>query len=244
MATDDAAAPGQRRWHEEARREQSWRVKNLGHLIHGSQHSASADSVTIGTPRLYEAFTRTMFLGRRRGIYRGLVAASGVKPGDRVIDVGCGTGYFARLLGTAVETTGAVVGIDAAPEMLEYAARHARALANCDFKLGKAESLPVASGTADVVVSALVLHHLPPEAQSAAASEMRRVLRPGGIALIADLEVTEPGFRTRLLMQVTGLKHMRRHAPSLEPLLAAAGFRDVRTGRSGEWLGYARGINP
>jgi ubiquinone/menaquinone biosynthesis C-methylase UbiE len=219
-------------------------MKSLGHLIHGSQHSASADSVTIGTPRLYEAFTRAMFLGRRRGIYRGLVAASGVKPGDQVIDVGCGTGYFARLLGAAVGSTGAVVGIDAAPEMVEYAARHGRGLANCDFKLGTAESLPVASGTADVVVCALVLHHLPSEVQSAAASEMRRVLRTGGTALIADLEVTKPGFGTRLLLRVTGLSHMRRHAPSLEPLLAAAGFRGVRAGRSGEWLGYARGVNP
>ncbi len=219
-------------------------MKNLGHLIHGSQHSASDDSVTIGTPRLYEAFTRAMFLGRRRRIYRGLLAASGVKPGDRVIDVGCGTGYFARLLGTAVGSTGAVVGIDAAPEMVEYAARQAQRLANCDFKEGTAESLPVASGTADVVVSALVLHHLPYEVQSAAASEMRRVLRPGGTALIADLKVTEPGFGTRLFLRVTGLSHMQRHAPALEPLLAAAGFRDVRAGRSGEWLGYARGVNP
>jgi ubiquinone/menaquinone biosynthesis C-methylase UbiE len=230
--------------YDEGRRARSERVKNLGHLIHGSQHSASADSVTIGTPRRYEAFTRAMFLGRRRRTYRGLLAASGVKPGDRVIDVGCGTGYFARLLGTAVGSTGAVVGIDAAPEMVEYASRHAQGLANCDFKVGTAESLPVASGTADVVVSALVLHHLPAEAQSAAASEMRRILRPGGTALIADLEVTEPGFGTRLFLRVTGLSHMRRHAPALEPLLAAAGFRDVRTGRSGEWLGYAKGVNP
>jgi ubiquinone/menaquinone biosynthesis C-methylase UbiE len=219
-------------------------VKSLGHLIHGSDHSASADSVTIGTPRIYEAFTRLMFLGRRRGIYRRLVAASGAKPGDRVIDVGCGTGYFSCLLGTTVGSTGAVVGIDAAPEMVEYAARHARGSANCDFKVGTAESLPVASGTADIVVSALVLHHLPAGVQSAAASEMRRVLRAGGTALIADVEVTEPGFGTRLLLRVTGLSRMRRHAPSLGPLLAAAGFTDVRTGKSGEWLGYARGVNP
>ena len=159
-----------------------------------------------------------------------------------MLDVG--TGYFARLLGRAVASTGAVVGIDAAPEMVEYAARHAQGMANCDFKVGTAESLPVASGTADLVVSALVLHHLPSEVQTAAAREMRRVLRPGGTALIADLEVAEPGFGTRLFLRVTGLSRMRRHAPALEALLAAAGFKDVRGGRSGEWLGYARGVNP
>jgi ubiquinone/menaquinone biosynthesis C-methylase UbiE len=109
--------------------------------------------------------------------------------------------------------------------------------------VGTAESLPVASGTADVVVSTLVLHHLPPDVQSAAAREMRRVLRPGGTALIADIEVTKPGVRTRLLLRVTGLSHMQRHAPSLAPVLVAAGFSDVRTGRSGPWLGYARGTN-
>jgi hypothetical protein len=73
---------------------------------------------------------------------------------------------------------------------------------------------------------------------------MRRVLRPGGAPLIADLTVTEPGLGTRLLLRVTGLSHMREHAASLEPLLTAAGFRDVRTGSSGEWHGFARGVKP
>lgn len=217
---------------------------NLGHLLHPSARPASTTGVTIGTPRLYEAVTRLLFLGRRRATYSALALAAGVRPGDRVVDVGCGSGYFARLLATKVGTTGTVVGVDAAPEMVEYAARRTRGRANCDFKTGSAESLPLADGSVDIVVSSLVLHHLPHEVQAAAAGEMRRVLRPGGTVLIADMEVATDSQRMPLHFRLTGMSRMRKHAPVLEPLLVDAGFANVQTGRAGAWLGYARGVKP
>src|SRR5438270_10254732 len=120
-------------------------------LFHPSSRP-SGRGITIGTPRFYDAFASLLFGGSRRRSYRQLLVAGGVQPGDRVLDVGCGPGYFARMLAEAVGATGSVVGIDAAPEMIEYASRKARRLSNCRFQSGAAESLAFPDATFDVVV--------------------------------------------------------------------------------------------
>jgi ubiquinone/menaquinone biosynthesis C-methylase UbiE len=101
----------------------------------------SGHGITIGTPWFYDLSAALLFGGTRRRSYRRLLVASGVQPGDRALDLGCGPGYFTRMLAEAVSPEGSVVGIDAAPEMIEYAGRKARRLANCRFQLGAAESL-------------------------------------------------------------------------------------------------------
>jgi ubiquinone/menaquinone biosynthesis C-methylase UbiE len=111
--------------------------------------------------------------------------------GDRVLDVGCGPGYAARMLAEAVGPEGSVVGIDAAPEMTEYASRRARRLTNCRFQPGTAESLAFPDGSFDVLVSSLVMHHLAEDGRFRAVREMRRVLRPGGTLLLADFAIPE-----------------------------------------------------
>jgi ubiquinone/menaquinone biosynthesis C-methylase UbiE len=58
-----------------------------------------------------------------------LIAAAGIQPGQRVLDVACGTGYFARMIARAVGPSGVVVGIDASPEMIDYASQKAAQLA-------------------------------------------------------------------------------------------------------------------
>jgi ubiquinone/menaquinone biosynthesis C-methylase UbiE len=212
---------------------------DLGHLMHRSSRSASAHGITIGTPRIYEVFTAVMGL-RRRAVFGRLVQASGARPGDRVLDVGCGPGFFTRLLAEAVGPDGAVVGVDAAPEMISYASRKARGMENCRFQVGAAESLPFDPGSFDVVVSSLMVHHLPDDMRRLAFREMRRVLVPNGRILVADVRAHGHGHGWRLVMAVTGLSGMARHAPTLEPLAAEAGFRNIRTGDASRWLRYVR----
>ena len=213
---------------------------NQSKLLHPSSHP-SGHGITIGTPRLYDIFAPVLFGGTRRRSYRRLVLAAGVKSGDRVLDVGCGPGYFARMLAEAVGLDGSVVGIDAAPEMIEYAGRKARRLANCTFQPGAAEALAYPDSSFDVVVSSLMMHHVPEELRLQAVREMWRVLRPGGTLLLSDFTIPERGG-WRLVASITGHNgdKWRRRMTPLETLVAAADFIDLHTGDAPPWLHYVQ----
>jgi ubiquinone/menaquinone biosynthesis C-methylase UbiE len=214
---------------------------NIASLFHPSSRPAG-HGITIGTPRFYELSAAVLFRGRGRS-YRTLLIAAGVRPGDRVLDVGCGPGHFARMLARAAGPHGAVVGIDAAPEMVEYAGRRARRMANLRFQAGAAESLPFDDGSFDVVVSSLMMHHLPDELRPRAAHEMRRVLRSGGTLLVADYQPA-PGRLSRIHAALGAGRAMERRVSPLEPLVAEAGFTEPRSGDAPPWLHYVRAMRP
>jgi ubiquinone/menaquinone biosynthesis C-methylase UbiE len=137
-----------------------------------------------------------------------------------------------------------VIGVDAAPEMTDYANRKARGLSNCSFQPGTAESLDFPDEAFDVVVSSLVMHHLAEEGRQKAVREMRRVLRPGGTLILADFSIPERGF-WRVVGLLTGhARGMQREVPQLEPLIEEAGFVDLQSGAAGTWLQYVRARTP
>jgi ubiquinone/menaquinone biosynthesis C-methylase UbiE len=213
----------------------------LAHLIPRSAHSASTRGHTLGAPHVYDAFVSLFFVGRRRASFEALIDAAGVKPGQHVLDVGCGTGYFARLLAEAVGNDGLVVGVDASPEMIRYASDRARRARNCQFQLGTAEALSFPAEHFDVVVSSLFMHHLPDDLQPAAVSEMRRVLRPGGTLLIAEAHVPR-AFGWRVLARLHGYDRMAQAVPDLERMIGDADFQQACTGEAPPWLGYVRAV--
>src|SRR5712692_4474885 len=201
----------------------------LAHLIPRSVHSASTRGHTLGAPHVYDAFVSLFFVGRRRPSFEALIAAAGVQPGQHVLDVGCGTGYFARLLAQTVGPEGRVGGIDPSPAMIGYARRRTGRASNCQFQVGTAEALEFPAEHFDVVVSSLVMHHLPEDLRVAALQEMWRVLRPGGKLLVAEAQQPRRGLGWRLLARVHGYDRMARLVPHLEPLAAQAGFGQIRT---------------
>jgi SAM-dependent methyltransferase len=105
-----------------------------------------------------------------------LVKFAGVRSGQRVLDVGCGTGVVAI---TAARMGAQVAGLDLTPELLERA-RHNSQVAgvNVDWREGDAEKLPFGDGTFDVVVSQF--GHMFAPRPSVAIAEMLRILKPGG----------------------------------------------------------------
>jgi ubiquinone/menaquinone biosynthesis C-methylase UbiE len=212
----------------------------LAHVLHQSARPATEHGVTIGTPVHYDLFTNLFFLGRRRAAFQTLVRASGVRPGQRALDVGCGTGYLARLLAEAVGRSGHVDGIDAAPEMVEYATRRARPIPQCEFQVASAEALPFPDDRFDTVVSSLFLHHLPEHLQLAAVGEMQRVLRPGGTLLLADFRVPR-GMGWRLIAELAGTARMERATPGLEELVVRAGCAELASGEV-RWMRYVRAV--
>jgi arsenite methyltransferase len=112
-----------------------------------------------------------------------------LRPGERVVDVGCGAGIDSLIAAKKVGPDGRVIGVDMTSSMLEKA-RHAAeetGLGNVEFREGYAEALLVDDGWADVVISNGVLNHMPDK--TAALEEMSRVLKPGGRLQIGDILV-------------------------------------------------------
>ena len=108
--------------------------------------------------------------------------------GESVLDVGCGTGTLTRLARKRVGETGKVYdGIDAATQMITVARDKAakRKLA-IDFEVGLIEKLAFPDNSFDVVLSSLIMHHLPEELKRQGLVEIARVLKPGGRLLILD----------------------------------------------------------
>jgi arsenite methyltransferase len=120
------------------------------------------------------------------------VALRPLAPGARVVDVGSGGGLDAFLAARRAGPQGRVVGVDMTPEMVDKATATAAELGldNVEFRLGLAESLPVADGWADVVLSNGVINLC--ANKGAVLSEMRRVLRPGGWLQFADIANGRP----------------------------------------------------
>ncbi len=207
-------------------------------LFHGHSHSGPTRGHTLAAPRLYDVLGDVFFFGRRRATFQTLIAAAGVQPGQRVLDVGCGTGYFARLLAQAVGPEGRVVGIDPSRAMIRYASGHAGGASNCQFQVGAAEALEFPAEHFDVIACSLVMHHLPEDVRIAALEEMRRVLRHGGKLLVAEAQEPRRGLGWQLLARVHGFDRMARMVPYLEPQAAQAGFSEIRTGEVPPWLRY------
>jgi len=149
------------------------------------------------------------------------------------------------MIAKAVGPQGSVVGIDAAPEMIEYASRRARRLENCSFQAGSAEALPFPDASFDLVVSSLMVHHLPAGARVEAAREMHRVLRTRGTVLIADFSIPDRGV-WNVIASITGhsSKKWQHRTTPLEPLVTEADFSDVRSGDVPPLLHYVRATKP
>jgi ubiquinone/menaquinone biosynthesis C-methylase UbiE len=118
-------------------------------------------------------------------------AAAAVSTGDRVLDVACGTGALTLAVAEAVGQEGAVVGLDANPEMLAVARRKPTRI---EWVEGPAEALPLPDQSFDAVVSQFGLMFF--QDRVAALREMIRVLRPGGRLAVAVCDAVEssPGY--------------------------------------------------
>jgi len=119
-------------------------------------------------------------LGIRNRLQRRLWPQVEIKPGSRVLDVGCGTGDDLVYLATHFDRLN-LTGVDGDPKVLAIAKNKSkkRGLA-VKFRASLAEALPFTSNSFDVAWSSLMVHHLPTKYKLLALQEMRRVLKPGG----------------------------------------------------------------
>jgi len=151
-----------------------------------------------------------------------------LQPGEKVLDVGCGTGTLAIEVQQRVGATGRAFGVDpGAQQIVRARSKAARRNLPVDFKIGVIEHLDFPDQTFDAVVSTLMMHHLPDDLKRRGLSEIARVLKPGGRLVIADFKRPEQG-------QDRPARHGRHGAmgsgiQDLSALVKDAGFSLVET---------------
>jgi SAM-dependent methyltransferase len=142
--------------------------------------------------------------GRLRWARRVEMLAGSVTPGMRVLEIGCGTGYFTREL---ARTAARIVAIDVSPDLLA-AARAAISAENVSFELVSAHALSFADASFDCVLGSSVLHHLDCRL---ALPELLRVLRPGGFLLFTEPNMANP--QIALQKNIPFLKRLAGDSP-------------------------------
>ena len=165
---------------------------------------------------------------RRRAIVRERL---GAQPGERIVDIGCGPGFYCAELAEEVGPSGSIVGVDESASMLALAERRCGELANVELVEGEATAAPVADGSFDAAISVQVQEYLPDIGASLA--EILRVLKPGGRVLIWDIDwatasVSGQAERTERVMHAWDEHLANPSLPrTLKRELLAAGFEDV-----------------
>ncbi|HTM26946.1 MAG TPA: class I SAM-dependent methyltransferase [Vicinamibacterales bacterium] len=130
---------------------------------------------------------------------RRLIDQAALRPRCAVLDVGCGTGTLAVLIGR-VHPGVDVIGVDPDPKALARAERKAaRARVAVRFERAFADALPFADGAFDRVFSSMMFHHVPKEDKAGALADIRRVIRPGGRLEFLDLAGGSHGMLARLI---------------------------------------------
>ena len=179
--------------------------------------------------RVFDPIVRVTM--REKRFKRELLDQAAFEPGQRVLDLGCGTGTLAILAQRAVPAA-EVVGLDGDPAILEQArAKAERDGLEVHFHHGYSTELPYESASFDRILSTLFFHHLTTDEKRTTLAEIVRVLRPGGELHIADF--TKPSDPLMALVFTAGrlfdgIERTRVNARGqLGTLVSEAGFRSV-----------------
>jgi SAM-dependent methyltransferase len=201
--------------------------------------------------QLEKLYATRDIMRRRRLVREALALASG----ERVVDVGCGPGFFAVELLDEVGGEGSVVGVDVSSAMLGVAAKRSAGRPNVDFRHGDATALPVEDGEFDAALSVQVLEYVADV--PAALGELFRAVRPGGRVVIWDMDWAtlswhseDPERMERVLKSWDSHLAHPTLPRTLVPLLRDAGFKDIRADGhafASAWLdpeSYVAGLVP
>jgi ubiquinone/menaquinone biosynthesis C-methylase UbiE len=176
----------------------------------------------------YDLLLRLIWCGSERIYREKTVELAGLRTGELVLDVGCGTGTLAIAAKRRVGPVRTVSGLDASREMISRARKKAAgADAEINFQMASAEALPFSEATFDVVLSTTVLHCLSDRARPLCIREMVRVLKPNGRLLLIDF-----GGSNREKRSLIG--HLRAHRNfdlfDLIPAIHESGLTDLSSG--------------
>ena len=207
------------------------RLASRGGLKLRSERAALTSQLTFdeGVARQIESLYQTRDAARRRQLVKAALSA---QPGDQVLDVGSGPGFYCFEIADEVGPDGRVVGVDLAEPMLALAQRRCETKTTVSFKKGDVLGLPVEEASFDRALCVQVLEYV--ESATAGLAEINRILRPGGRVVIWDIDwqtlvwhSSHPALTARIL---EAWDHHLAHPSlprTLAPRLREAGFEQV-----------------
>jgi len=205
---------------------------------------------TIPWASFYDTIVKFMSFGKDKAIRKASVELAQIKPGEKVLDVGCGTGDLTLEAKKLAGLTGEVYGIDASPSMIKQAQqKSARTVIDVNFQIGLVEKIDFPENQFDVVLSSLMMHHLPDDLKRAGLAEIYRVLKPGGRLLIVDMQSTNSGSLGQRLADFMiqihgGHTAMQENVNKQIPNVEVAGFTITKSDRLNRQLAYILASKP
>lgn len=182
--------------------------------------------------RYYDLIMALMTFGREKTFRHMTIELAQLMPGDKVLEVGCGTGTLTIAAKAQVGSPGEVVGIDIAPEMVAVASSKAtRKCVDVSFQAGSIENIPFPDNRFDVVMCSFSIHHMPEDVRREGFTEIYRVLKSGGRLFILDFASPDKPWQRRFVQMHFG--HMMQHdVRELAPVLKENSFTEIEMGKT------------
>ncbi len=176
----------------------------------------------------YDAYMRKMTFGREQILRQKTVELARIKPGDSVLEIGCGTGSLTLAAKRQAGPGSKVVGLDVIPGMVEYS-RQKAAQANADvtFQLGSINAIPFPDRSFDVVLCSFMIFHMSEATRREGIAEIYRALKPQGRLLVVDLAMPKPALQQAIAKLVVFRGGLEHDLHELLPMMEAAGFSEI-----------------
>ncbi|HEX3048153.1 MAG TPA: methyltransferase domain-containing protein, partial [Bacillota bacterium] len=172
----------------------------------------------------YDSYMRKITLGRENTLREMTVNLARVKPGDWVLEVGCGTGTLTLAAKRQAGASGKVFGIDIIPGMIDLSQQKAaQSQLDVTFQLGSIEEIPFPANQFDVVMCSFMIFHMSEEVRRKGIAEIYRVLKPQGQFMALDLALPSRPVSKALAKIFLGFM-LEHDLQELVPLMEAAGF--------------------
>jgi ubiquinone/menaquinone biosynthesis C-methylase UbiE len=226
-----------RHGHDEVKAKSARDSKNLPRYYRQNFHYQTDGYLSDRSARLYEFQVEALFAGTadamRRRAFVPLARHLGGSAAPALLDIGAGTGRFLSFVKSARPDWKAIA-LDLSEPYLKRARSALRGASDVEFVAAPAEAMPLADASVDAAVSIYLFHELPPKVRAAAAKEIARVLKPGGVFVLAEtIQYGDAPEFDALIDVFPSLLHEPYYASyakaDLDKLFGAAGLKRVET---------------